>query len=147
MADVIEFKPFYPYRQDPVYVFTAENAEPGRYVRWSDYDALLTEVEQLKEEDKFATDQMELAAQKHLSNLAEIATIRASLEQADTELAEAKRQIEILEAAVDWGNHANEAMTHNLKKERADLAAAVEVLRKICDTDTVLTLSLYSFHS
>lgn len=40
----------------------------------------------------------------------------------EDELAEDRRQIEILGAAVDWKDKANEAMIHNLETVRSDLA-------------------------
>ena len=60
-----------------------------------------------------------------------IEALESDRDRLAAELAKSKRQIEILEAAVDWKNHVNEAMVSNLKSVRDDLAAAVEVLRKI----------------
>ena len=89
-------------------------------------------------------------------------TVSSVIEERDAlraEVVELKRQIEILEAAVDWKNHANEAMVSNLKSVRADverlekwndihqkhvaslqsdLAAAVELLRESFQEDYVL---------
>ena len=79
-------------------------------------DALRVEVERLK---------TCCTIEAMLSNL----NVDSYIQERDKIIAELKNEIEINIAAIEYRDNVIDAMKNNLKHERADLAAAVEVLR------------------